>query len=116
MQFPDAGGTTDAWFDRHWALAVMERGLNAVADSFGESGKGKQFEILKPWLMGDAEGLSQSDAAAELGMTGGAIKVAIHRLRQKFGEAIRREISETVASEEEVQEELRYLIEVLGSR
>jgi RNA polymerase sigma-70 factor (ECF subfamily) len=107
---------TDVYFDRHWALAVMERGLTTVADSFEQAGKAKQFEILKPWLMGDAEGFSQQQAAAELGMTGGAVKVAIHRLRQKFGEAIRREISETVGSEQEVQEELRYLIEVLGSR
>jgi RNA polymerase sigma-70 factor (ECF subfamily) len=112
---PDAG-MSDAYFDRHWALAVMERGLGTVADSFEEAGKGKQFELLKPWLMGDAEGLSQQEAAAELGMTAGALKVAIHRMRQKFGDAIRREIAETVESEGEVQEELRYLIEVFQSR
>jgi RNA polymerase sigma-70 factor (ECF subfamily) len=117
IQLPDPGtAMTDVYFDRHWALAVMERGLTTVADSFEQAGKAKQFEILKPWLMGEAEGFSQQQAAAELGMTGGAVKVAIHRLRQKFGEAIRREISETVGSEQEVQEELRYLIEVLGSR
>jgi ABC-type multidrug transport system fused ATPase/permease subunit len=56
------------------------------------------------------------ESAAELGMTAGAVKVAIHRLRQKFGDAIRREISETVGSEQEIQEELRYLIEVFQSR
>jgi DNA-directed RNA polymerase specialized sigma24 family protein len=114
MQLPDHGATpTDAYFDRHWALAVMERGISTVEDSFQASGKTEQFEVLKPWLMGDAEGLSQQGAAAELGMSAGAAKVAIHRLRQKFGEAIRSEIAETVDTEEEIQEELRYLIEAL---
>lgn len=117
MQLPDAGATpTDAWFDRHWALAVMERGLATVEASFGETSKKRQFEILKPWLVGDVEGLSQADAAAELGMSPGAVKVAIHRLRQKFGEAIRQEIAETVDTEEEIAEELRYLIEALQAQ
>jgi RNA polymerase sigma-70 factor (ECF subfamily) len=117
LQVADPGsGTGDAWFDRHWALAVMERGLDRVRESFGQAGKSGQFELLKPWLMGDPEGLSQADAAGQLGMTRAAVKVAIHRLRQKFGEAIRSEIAETVATEEEIAGELRYLIEVLQAR
>lgn len=63
--------------------------------------------------MGDAEGLSQAEAAAGLDMTSGAVKVAIHRLRQKFGEAVRSEIAETVDTEQEIREELHYLIEAL---
>jgi RNA polymerase sigma-70 factor (ECF subfamily) len=114
LQVADPGsGTGDAWFDRHWALAVMERGLDRVRESFEQAGKAGQFVLLKPWLMGDPEGLSQADAAAQLGMTRAAVKVAVHRLRQKFGEAIRSEIAETVETEEEIAGELRYLIEVL---
>lgn len=114
LSIADPGAeATDAYFDRHWALAVMERGLDAARESFKESGKDKQFELLKPWLIGDVEGLSQADVAAELGMSAGAVKVAVHRLRQKFGEAIRREIAETVDTEEEIAGELRYLIEAL---
>ena len=66
--------------------------------------------------MGDPEGLTQADAAEQLGMTRAAVKVAIHRLRQKFGEAIRSEIADTVDTEEEIAGELRYLIEVLQAR
>jgi RNA polymerase sigma-70 factor (ECF subfamily) len=114
LSLPDPGAEAgDAWFDRHWALAVMERGLECVRESFETSGKGAQFEVLKPWLMGDPEGLTQADAADQLGMTRAAAKVAIHRLRQKFGEAIRREIADTVDTEEEIAGELRYLIEAL---
>ncbi len=105
----------DAWFDRHWALAVMERGLDVVRDSFVLFGKPEYFEGLKPWLMGDVEGFSQANAAAELGISPGVVKVAIHRMRQKFGEAIRQEIAETVDTEDEITGELSYLIEALKS-
>jgi DNA-directed RNA polymerase specialized sigma24 family protein len=117
LQVADPGSDPDdAWFDRHWALAVMERGLDRVRESFEQSGKTGQFNVLKPWLMGDPEDLTQADAAEQLGMTRAAVKVAVHRLRQKFGEAIRSEIAETVDRAEDVAEELRYLIEVLQAR
>jgi DNA-directed RNA polymerase specialized sigma24 family protein len=107
---------SDAYFDRHWALAVMERGLDAVRESFAQAGKTAHFEVLKPWLIGDVESLSQADAAAALGISTGAVKVAIHRMRQQFGEAIRQEIAGTVETEEEIAGELRYLIEALQAR
>ena len=114
LQVADPGAAVnDAWFDRHWGLAVMERGLARVRESFDKSGKPGQFEVLQPWLMGDPEGRTHADVAGQLGMTPAAVKVAVHRLRQKFGEAIRREIADTVETEEEIAGELRYLIEVL---
>ena len=117
LQVADPGAATgDAWFDRHWALAVMERGLDRVRESFEQSGKTGQFHVLRPWLMGDPEGLTQAEAAEQLGMTRAAAKVAIHRLRQKFGEAIRTEVADTVDTEEEVRDELRYLVEALKAR
>jgi RNA polymerase sigma-70 factor (ECF subfamily) len=115
MPIPDpAGPVADAWFDREWALAVMDRGLTAVQAAFEESRKGKQFQLLKPWLIGDTENLSQADAAAQLGMTTGAVKVAIHRLRKSFRDAVQAEIAQTVTDPDEITEELRYLIEVLS--
>lgn len=115
IQVPDpAGPIPDTVFDREWALAVMDRGLNSVQAAFEKSGKEKQFEVLKPWLIGETEALSQADAAAELSLTSGAVKVAIHRLRKQFSDAVRAEIAQTVNTPEEVGEELRYLIEVLS--
>lgn len=114
LQVADPGAAADdAWFDRHWALAVMERGLERVRETFVQSGKSEQFEVLRPWLMGDPEDMTQADAAAQLDISPAAAKVAIHRLRQKFGEAIRSEIAETVESEQEIAAELRYLIDAL---
>lgn len=115
MPIPDpAGPLSDGIFDREWALAIMDRGLSTVQSDFEQAGKAKQFEVLKPWLIGDTENLSQADAAEELGLSTGAIKVAIHRLRKNFGEAVRAEIAQTVDDPEDIAEELRYLIEVLS--
>lgn len=109
-----AGQVSDTFFDRVWALAVMDRALVAVRESFEASAKSKQFAVLKPWLIGESEKLSQAEAAAELGVSTGAIKVAIHRLRKAFREAVQDEIMQTVDEPGDVAEEIRYLIEVLS--
>lgn len=105
----------DSYFDREWALAVMDRGLQVVESAFARRDKSHHFEILKPWLMGDEGALSQEEAAATLNLSRGAVKVAIHRMRKDFGEAVRSEISQTVNSPGEVADELRYLIEAFSS-
>ncbi len=104
----------DAVFDRDWALAVMQRALHAVAVEFTGPEREQQFATLKPWLVGDAAQLPQADAAAKLGMSESAVKVAIHRLRKKFRDAIRAEIAQTMVEGGAIDEELRYLVEVLA--
>jgi RNA polymerase sigma-70 factor (ECF subfamily) len=115
LQIPDpAGPAPDTVFDRQWAQTLVERGLNALAGEFAEAGKGEQFDTLKPWLLGEVESLSQAEAARRLGLTEGATKVAIHRLRKRFRELVKAEIAQTVADAAQVQDELRYLLEVLS--
>jgi hypothetical protein len=77
--------------------------------------QGEQYAALKPWLTGDAPGLSRAEAARALEMSEGALKVAIHRLRKRFREMVKAEIGQTVSDPAEVREELRYLIEVLAT-
>jgi DNA-directed RNA polymerase specialized sigma24 family protein len=105
---------SDAWFDRQWALAVMDRGLKTVQSECEEAGKGKLFDVIKPWLVGDTKNLSQAEASSVLGMSTGAIKVAIHRLRKSFRDAVQAEIAQTVTDSDEIAEELRYFVEVLS--
>ena len=106
----------DTYFDRQWAMALMDRGLETVRCSLEKAGKANYFDVLKPWLVGETGSLSQADAVAELGISAGAVKVAVHRLRQNFRDAIQSEIAQTVNNPEEVADELRYLIEVLASQ
>jgi len=114
LQIADPVATKrDALFDREWALAVMDRALTALQREFSEAGKANQFETLKPWLVGDTPATSQADAARQLELTEGAVKVTIHRLRKRFREVIRAEIIQTLRDPAQVDEELRHLIEAL---
>lgn len=104
----------DANFDREWALIVMARALEALQKEMSGTGKADQFDTLTPWLMGDAPSMSQSDAARKLGINEGAVKVAVHRLRKRFREAVRTEIAQTLRDPALVDEELRHLIAALS--
>ena len=105
----------DSYFDREWALAVMDRAVSAAQQEFISQGKAEEFDVLKLWLVGEAQALSQADAAVKLGLSEGAVKVAVHRLRKRFRELVRAELAQTVFSPAEVGEELRYLVEVLSA-
>ncbi len=104
----------DAYFDRQWAIHLIERSFARLSGELAEEGKSAHFSILKPWLIQDAAG-AQADAARRMGMSEGAVKVAIHRLRKRFRAIVRDEIAQTVPSSSEVETELRYLVEVLAS-
>ena len=105
---------SDGIFDREWALTVMENALTLVQRELAAEGKQNQFDALKPWLAGDGPGVTQAETARELGISENAVKVLVHRLRKRFRERVRNEISHTVSDPSAVQEELRYLVEVLS--
>jgi RNA polymerase sigma-70 factor (ECF subfamily) len=108
------GPTAEAFFDRQWALAVMDQAFNVVSSDFTREGKKDQFDALKPWLVGDTERLSQAEVALHLGWSETAVKVAVHRLRKRFREAVRLEIAQTLADGADIDDELRYLVLVLS--
>lgn len=107
-------GPDDAVFDREWALAVVARSVDALAAEAQAGGRAEQFLALKPWLLGEVPGVSQAEAARRLALSDGAVKVAIHRLRKRFRELVRAEIAQTVGDPTQVQDEMRYLVEVLS--
>jgi RNA polymerase sigma factor (sigma-70 family) len=106
--------TPDRLFERQWALDVLSRALDQVRQESANSGKGSQFELLKGYLTGGGELPSYRDLGRELGMSETAVKVAVHRLRQRFHEALRHEISMTVTDEGTIGDEIRYLLAVLS--
>lgn len=101
-------------FDRAWALALMQRTLDRLCAEFRSQGKQAQFDQLKPWLGGDLPSGSNAQAAAQGGLSGGSLKVAVHRLRRRFRQLIRAEIAHTVPDPSDVEPEFRHLIEVLA--
>jgi RNA polymerase sigma-70 factor (ECF subfamily) len=106
--------TAEKLFERRWALTLLEQMLATLRDEFARSGKLALFEHLKPYLGGDASTVPYRQLAAELGMTEGAIKVSVHRLRRRCGELLRAAIARTVVGPEEVDEELRDLFNAVG--
>jgi RNA polymerase sigma-70 factor (ECF subfamily) len=107
--------TPDRLFERQWALEVLNRAVERVRAESTSAGRAGQFERLKVYLTGEGELARYRDLGEELGMTENAVKVMIHRLRQRFHQAIREEISMTVTDEAAIGEEIRYLIAVLGA-
>jgi RNA polymerase sigma factor (sigma-70 family) len=104
----------EAFFDREWALTVVGRAMKSVEQEFASSGKTDQFNVLKPWLIGEAPSMPQADAARQLGLSEGAVKVVIHRLRKRYRDLVRSEISQTLHDPSQLNEELRHLIAALS--
>lgn len=109
LREPATTDTPETIFNRRWALTLLEQVLNALQTEMHGNGKASQFESLKPYLSGDGPQLSYGATAIQLGMSEGAVKVAVHRLRRRFRELVRDEVAQTVASAGEVDDELRYL-------
>ena len=109
----DSVEAPDVAFDRQWALTVLARALATLEAELRDSGKGLQFDTLKPWLTADGDATPQSEAAAKLGLSEEAIKVAIHRLRKRFRDAVKAEIAQTVSDSGNVRDELDALMAAL---
>ena len=107
--------TPDAIFERRWAFAVLERTMQELQREYSASERGELFEDLQGFLPGGHGNLSRAELAVKRGVSVGALDVAIHRLRQRFGALLREEIARTVSSEAEVEEEIRYLISLMES-
>lgn len=103
----------DEAFDRLWATAVLERSLGRLEKTCASEGKEKQFEVLQPWLAGGSD-RPQAEAAFDLGMSESSVRVAIHRLRQRFRKAVLAELAQTVGPEIPVQEEMQHLFAALS--
>lgn len=108
------GFPPDAFFDRHWALAVVEQAMTTLQTEAEASGDAARFEILRRWLVTPADHTTSINAARALDMTDGAFKVAVHRLRKRFRQIVTDRIAATVEDPGEIPDELNYLIAALA--
>ena len=112
LREPVAVDDAELLYDRRWALTLLERVMARLREEFSRAGKAKLFDAIKGTLTGDAP--SHAEIAARLDSTEGAVKIAVHRLRERYRVAIREEIAETVDGAAEIEEELRHLLAVLS--
>jgi RNA polymerase sigma-70 factor (ECF subfamily) len=106
--------TPEQIYERRWALTILERVLGRLRLEFSESDREREFERLKAFLTGEEPQLPYRELAVELGTTEAALKTAVHRLRRRFGTLLREEISQTVSTPEEVDDEVRHLLAVVA--
>lgn len=106
--------TPDQAFERRWAETVMERAVQRLRDEYREEGKGPLFELLKDSQPGERAEGGYAELGVQLGMSEGAVKSAVHRLRLRHRDLLRAEIASTIGDLSEVDDEIRHLITVLG--
>ncbi len=104
----------DAVFDRQWALTLLDLTLKRLQEEFNATGKAGDYEVLKPCLMAAHGTIDYGAVATQLGVNAGAARVAVHRLRKRFREIYREEISQTLAEEADLEGELRHLAAALA--
>ncbi len=105
----------DRLFDREWALALLERVLARLRDQCVAESKSTLFDQAKGYLMVGRDAIPYPDAAKNLNMDEGTVRVAVHRLRKRYRELLREEIAETLSDPAQVAEELRSLQAALAS-
>lgn len=99
--------SADKLYDRAWAVTLLERVVKRLGDECATEGKVKLFEQLRPCLMLGKRALPYAQAAAALGLSEGAVRVAVHRFRQRYRRLLREEIAQTLADAAQVEEELQ---------
>ncbi len=105
----------DRIFDRRWAEALLERVMTRLRTDYEATGRAEVYLQLQQFLWGRQSDLSYVEMAGRLGMNEGAVKVAVHRLRQRFREQLHAEVAETVENETEVDGEIRHLLGLFAS-
>jgi RNA polymerase sigma factor (sigma-70 family) len=109
-----AGLTPEQAFEQRWAIALLEHVYRQLEQEHREQGKAALFDALRYTLTGSSRSAPYADLARKLDLTEGAVKVAVHRLRQRYRVLLRQAIADTVSSPEEVEDELRYLFRTLA--
>ncbi len=106
--------TPETLFERRWATTLLEQALARLRREYAGQGKEPLFEQLKTTLTEGRGSVAYSALAASLNMSEAAVKMAVHRLRQRYRDCLRAEIAQTVATAEEVEDELRHVMGVFA--
>jgi DNA-directed RNA polymerase specialized sigma24 family protein len=110
---PDPALNPEQGFDRHWAMTVLNRAFRALGEEYATSGKSALFKRLSVFLSREGTGAEYDQLGAKLEMSGGAVAVSVHRMRQSYRALVRREVAHTVANPWEIDGEMRYLLQLV---
>ncbi len=111
---PSHDVTPEYLYHRSWAVSLLARTLKSLEAEYVQRGRGEVFTALKPALSYGAKAGDHKKAGALLGMTAEAMGIALHRMRQRYGQVLRSEVQATVGKDDDVDAELHYLLGVLA--
>ncbi len=111
---PAHDATPEKLFERRWALTLLDQVLARLREEWTAAGKDRVFDVLKGYLTAGADAVPYRTAAEELGLSEGAVKVAVHRLRKRYRELLREEIERTLDEPDQVEDEIRDLFAALS--
>ncbi len=111
---PAENATPETLFERHWATTLLEEALARLRQEYASQGKESLFEQLKTTLTEGRGSVAYPALAASLKMSEAAVKMAVHRLRERYRECLRAEIAQTVATPGEIEDELRHVMGVFA--
>jgi RNA polymerase sigma-70 factor (ECF subfamily) len=106
--------TPEKLFERRWALSVVEHAMATLRAEYSEAGKEREFDQLSQHLNRDIEAASYESLASQRGVSAGALRMAVHRMRQRYRRIVREEVAQTVSNPEDVEAELRFLLSALS--
>lgn len=106
--------TPEKAYQRRWVLLLLQRVLHMLEEEFCAEGKLVLFETLKPTLTADGTEVPYRQMAVDLGMSESAIKVAVHRLRRRYGDLLREEVAQTLVNPADVRAEITFLLTALS--
>lgn len=107
--------TPEREYERSWALALLERVLLRLRAEYETAGRRLLYEAVEPHISGGAGRPGYAEIGAGIGMSESAVTVAVHRMRKRYGQLLREEIAATVATLEDVEDELRHLMNVVSA-
>jgi RNA polymerase sigma factor (sigma-70 family) len=111
---PASDLTPEKIYERRWAWSLFERAVSRLREQYTAAGKGRLYDALKGFLADDVAEGDYARLGAELEMTPGAVRTAVHRLRERYRELVREEVAHTVADPAEVEDEIRSLLAALS--
>ena len=113
VRAPAHSETPERLYERQWCVTLLAAVLDDVRQDYEAAGRTAVFDRLKRFLTGDEGAGTHAEAARDLGMTADAVKVAVHRLRRRYREALRSRVADTVETDQEIEDEIRHLLRTL---
>ncbi|MEE8349433.1 MAG: sigma-70 family RNA polymerase sigma factor [Acidobacteriota bacterium] len=107
--------TPESIFERRWALTILTQVMDQLRNEMVQSDHEARFVHLRGFLTGEDPGLQYRQAADELNMSEGTVRVTVHRMRRRFGELLRHRVAQTIDDSQKAEDEIRYLFSAIDS-